>query len=295
MSQFEVAYEKWLQTQIEEEQNPRRREILRKGLGHGTIEFLRTIWFPAIGNLEHLMPEFEVRDLSNDYRYLDLAYMPGGVKGCIEIHGYRSHARDVEAWRFKDLCMKQALLSLEGWLFLPVAYLSIKEDPSVCKQLALAFVGKFLSFDTASELNWAEAETIRFARKLIRPFYPRELSEHLRITERHTRSVLHGLVDKKVLAVTSGSKRYRTYQLFQSWLVQDDRVIDECQVFALGWRRGCADVQPVGPIDSRDSIKGRRGVLTETMAFINGNELVVKNVTELRVVILGKADFKAGK
>jgi hypothetical protein len=213
MSQFEVAYEKWLHTQIEEEQNPRRREMLRKGLGHGTIQFLRTIWYPAIGNLEHLMPEYEVRDLSNDYRYLDLAYKPGGAMGCIEIHGYRSHARDVEAWRFKDLCMKQALLSLEGWLFLPIAYLSIKEDPALCKQLTLAFVGKFLSYDAALELNWEESEAVRYARRLVRPFVPRELSEHLRVTERHARSILHSLLDKKMLIVASVNKRYRTFQL----------------------------------------------------------------------------------
>jgi hypothetical protein len=38
--------------------------------------------------LNDLSPEYEVRDLNNRYRYLDLAYMPGGVKGCIEIHDY---------------------------------------------------------------------------------------------------------------------------------------------------------------------------------------------------------------
>jgi hypothetical protein len=213
MSLFNEVYEEWLHGQIEEEKNPRRRELLRKGLGHGTIEFLRSIWFPAIGNLEHLFPEYEVRDMRNGYRYLDLAYMPGGSKGCIEIHGYRSHARDVEAGRFKDLCMKQALLVLDDWLFLPIAYLSIREDPGVCKQLAFSFVGKFLSSAVPIELNWAEAETLRFARRLMRPFKPRELSVHLRLTERHTRSVLRNLVNKKLLVVASGDQRYRTYRL----------------------------------------------------------------------------------
>ena len=59
--------------------NHRRRELLEKGLGHGTIEFLRCIWFPAIGNFNHLYPEWEVRDFNNGYRYLDLAYMPEGI------------------------------------------------------------------------------------------------------------------------------------------------------------------------------------------------------------------------
>lgn len=213
MSLFDKVYEVWLQKQIDEEKNPRRRELMSKGLGHGTIEFLRSIWFPAIGSLEHLFPEYEVRDLNNGYRYLDLAYMPGGAKGCIEIQGYRSHARDVEVGRFKDLCMKQALLVLDDWCFLPIAYLSIRDDPGVCKQLALSFVGKFLSMDVPSGLNWSEAETLRFARRLMRPFTPRELSAHLRLTEQHTRVVLRKLISKQLLEVASGNQRYRTYRL----------------------------------------------------------------------------------
>ncbi|MBU5443106.1 transcriptional regulator [Paenibacillus sp. MSJ-34] len=215
MSIFEQVYEDWLQKQTNEENNPRRRELLRKGLGHGTIEFLRSIWFPVIGSLDHLYPEYEVRDFNNGYRYLDLAYMPGGAKGCIEIHGYRSHARDVEVSRFKDLCMKQALLVLDDWYFLPVAYLSIRDDPGVCKQLTLSFVGKFLSIELLPQLDWAEAETLRFARRLLRPFAPKELAEHLRLSERRTRLILHQLVDKNLLSIASGVQRYRTYRLAQ--------------------------------------------------------------------------------
>jgi hypothetical protein len=213
MSLFDDIYNEWLSKQIAEEKNPRRRELLQKGLGRGTIEFLRSIWFPTFGNLDHLYPEYEVRDLNNGYRYLDLAYMPGGVKGCIEIHGYRSHARDIEAGRFKDLCIKQSLLVLDDWFFLPIAYLSIRDDPGVCKQLALSFAGKFLSIAVPSKLNWAEAETLRFARRIMRPFAPRELAIHLRLTDRHTRSVLLDLVNKKLLVVASGNQRYRTYRL----------------------------------------------------------------------------------
>jgi hypothetical protein len=40
----------------------------------------------------------------------------------------------------------------------------------LCKQLALSFAGKFLSMEVNSDLNWAEKETISFARRLMRPF-----------------------------------------------------------------------------------------------------------------------------
>lgn len=212
-ARFDEAYEHWIGKQITEELNPRRRELMMKGLSHSTVAFLRTIWFPVIGNLDNLYPEYEVRDLNNKYRYLDLAYMPGGAKGCIEIQDYRSHARDIETSRFKDLCMKQALLALEDWRFLPVAYLSIREDPGLCKQLVLSFVGKFLSSSMATDLNWAEAETIRYARRLMRPFEPRELAAHLQLSENRTRVVLRSVVTKKLLIVASGTQRYRTFRL----------------------------------------------------------------------------------
>lgn len=216
MNLFEEVYANWLQRQLKDETNARRRELLANGLGHGTVEFLRAIWFPTIGNLDHLYAEYEVRDLNNGCRYLDLAYMPGGAKGCIELHGFRSHARDIEAGRFKDLCMKQAMLVLDEWHFLPIAYLSVKEDPAVCKQLVLAFVGKFLSGAVPSDLNWAEAETVRYARRLLRPFTPLELSLHLRLSERRTRDVLRSLLERKLLKVASGDLRYRTYKLAQN-------------------------------------------------------------------------------
>lgn len=213
---FDQKYEEWISLNLKEEENPRRRELLEKGLGHGTVEFLRSVWYPAVGNFNYLYPEWEVRDFNNGYRYLDLAYMPGGAKGGIEIQGYGPHARDLDVRRFKDLCMRHSMLALDGWVFLPIAYLSIKEEPKQCQQLILSFVGKFLSTDVSvsAEMGWAEAETMRFARRLLRPFSPSELALHLRLSDRHTRRILHSMVELQILRVAGeGSQRYRKYQL----------------------------------------------------------------------------------
>lgn len=208
-----MAYEKWMQAQIEEEGSVRRKEILSKGLSHSSVEFLSKIWFPAIGNFDHLHAEYEVRDLDNRMRYIHFAFMPGGEKGCIEIHDYRTHARDIEVSRFKDLCMKQSYLVLDDWDFLPIAYLSIRDQPETCKKLVLALVGKYLSSTMPKSINWIEAETIRFARRLVRPFTIQEAAEHLNVSERQGRRIVNDLVDRKWLVVASGNQRYRTYRL----------------------------------------------------------------------------------
>lgn len=213
MIRFEQKYEEWLQANIVQEKNRRRVELLEKGLGHGTVEYLRLVWFPSVGNFDHLYPEWEVRDFNNGYRYIDLAYLPSGAKGGIEIQGYGSHARDLDVKRFKDLCRRHCLLSLDGWTFLPVAYLSIIDEPMQCRQMTLSFIGKFISTDAPSQLSWLEAETVRFARRLLRPITPLELSIHLRISDRHARRILHQLVDTQLLCAASGSERVRAYKL----------------------------------------------------------------------------------
>lgn len=214
MGHFDDCYGLWLDGVIRREtDNPRRRELLEKGLGHGTVEFLRQVWFPAVGHFEHLEPEWEVRDFANGYRYLDLAYMPRGAKGGIEIQGYGPHARDLDVRRFKDLCRRHSLLALDGWVLLPVAYLSIVEEPKQCQQLVLAFIGKFLATEAPSSLTWLEAEAVRLARRKSIPLSPLELAEHLRVSDRHARRILHRLVELQVMMVTSGNQRFRAYAL----------------------------------------------------------------------------------
>ncbi|WP_306437512.1 transcriptional regulator [Saccharibacillus sp. O23] len=213
---FEQAYGKWLDGQIQTESNVRRSELLKRGLGHGTIEFMRQIWFPAIGNLDDLHAEWEVRDYHGGYRYIDLAYRPGGAKGAIEIQGYGSHARDLDTRRFKDLCWRHSLLSLDGWTLLPVAYLSIVEEPERCRQLVLAFAGRFLSDAASDGLNWLEEETMRYARRRLAPFAAGELAEHLRVSDRHARLTVRSLVERHRLVAAEEKQRYRTYRLADS-------------------------------------------------------------------------------
>lgn len=214
MIKFDEAFEEWIQSMINHEENHRRRELLVNGLGHGTVQFLRSVWYPAVGSFKHLYPEWEVQDFHNGYRYLDLAYMPGGeAKGGIEIQGYGPHARDLDVRRFKDLCWRHCLLALDSWLFLPIAYLSIVEEPKRCQQLVLSFIGKFTATDAPESLSWLEAETIRFARRVLRPFMPSELAAHLRISDQYARRLLLKMVDRQLLIVASGKQRYRTFAL----------------------------------------------------------------------------------
>ncbi len=210
---FDHAYKKWIEELNANEKNPRRRERIANGLGFSSIEFLREVWFPVVGNFNFLQPEWEVRDLNSGFRYLDFAYMPGGVKGGIEIQGYGPHARNLDTTRFKDLCMRQSYLTLEGWSILPVAYLSIRDDTKQCQQLILAFIGHFMSSSIDEEVTWLEAEIIRYSRRILRPITPLDIAKHLKISDRYSRILLKKMVEKGYLIVASGKDRARSYSL----------------------------------------------------------------------------------
>jgi hypothetical protein len=77
----------------------------------------------------------------------------------------------------------------------------------------LSFVGKLLANSVPPGLLWAEAETLRFACRLLRPFTPAELSNHISLSEHRTRVIVRKLIDRKLLEAASGKQRYRTFQL----------------------------------------------------------------------------------
>ncbi|WMT40631.1 hypothetical protein RE628_26385 [Paenibacillus sp. D2_2] len=114
------------------------------------------------------------------------------------------------------MCKKQAYLVLDDWLFLPVAYLSIEEEPEVIQQMTLSFVGKFVSLSTSPSLSWIEAEALRFARGSIRPFRSEELAMYLNRSDRQVRRILDKLVKMDVLLVHNGQQRYCTYQVVKN-------------------------------------------------------------------------------
>ncbi|WP_235680285.1 transcriptional regulator [Paenibacillus albicereus] len=221
MADFKQAYTAWLEEEVQREENVRRKERLAAGLGHGTEEFLRRAWFPAIGGFQHLHPEWEVRDMGGGCRYIDLAYLPpAGGRSAFEIQGYGPHARDLDVRRFKDLSWRHSYLSIDSWMVLPVAYPSIQEEPKRCQQLVLAFVGKFVAMSVSRKLNWQEAEILRYAYRQMVPFSAIELSEHLMASESHTRKLLGKMVDGGYLSIVSGKMRYRLYGLSERSLAE---------------------------------------------------------------------------
>lgn len=59
MMDFGQAYAKWLEDHEKRRSGERRGRLVR-GHGHAEQLFLQQVWWPAVGSLDHLHPEYEV-------------------------------------------------------------------------------------------------------------------------------------------------------------------------------------------------------------------------------------------
>ncbi|WP_199621560.1 hypothetical protein [Paenibacillus alkalitolerans] len=87
MSDFNAAYEKWLADHKSKSEGERLRRLEE---GHGEPEklFLENVWWPVVGSLDDLHPEYEVVDFKGGKRYLDFAYIRRYYKIALEILGF---------------------------------------------------------------------------------------------------------------------------------------------------------------------------------------------------------------
>ncbi|CAM3324817.1 hypothetical protein PALU110988_16300 [Paenibacillus lupini] len=87
MNSFETAHSDWLEGH-KARRSGERKGRLERGHQHAEKLFLQQVWWPLIGSLEQLHPEYEILDWRGKSYFADLAWLPGHVKFVFEIKGY---------------------------------------------------------------------------------------------------------------------------------------------------------------------------------------------------------------
>lgn len=212
---FEEQYEAWLARQ----QSNLSGEALRRlneGHAHNEKLFAKEVWYPALGNFEHLYAEHEVRSYKFGYFYLDFAYIRPPFFIDWEVDDFSSHAKNVTRRSHDYNCDRHNQLVLDGWNVFRISLDAIRERPRQCQQLVLQVMGKLYGCATVKDqpaLSLKQREIMRLAFRLQRPFTPTEVCICLGIKEQHARALLHELVTIGQLAAASGSFRIRTFTL----------------------------------------------------------------------------------
>ncbi|WP_309118593.1 hypothetical protein [Paenibacillus sp.] len=214
---FDEAYEVWFRKHLKESAGDRRLQLERRAAkadpndqACAETRFLREVWWPVYGELESLIPEYEIVDGLGKTRYLDHAMIRYPVLADLEVDGYASHQKDASRWSFADDRRRDAGLRMLGWDVLRIAYSDVQAYPLACQQLLRRRMISIAPKATQKQ-EWVE-RVIQYS-IYHSPFTIKDVMALLRISENPARKLLRELVGKQlILSAGTGDKRVRFYQ-----------------------------------------------------------------------------------
>jgi hypothetical protein len=194
-------YELWMEGHRKSSKGERKRK-LTNGNNHAEKLFIAQVWWPAFGHFLGLIPEYEVIDFKDGWRYLDFAYITEGMKLCIEIDGYGAHWREISRSQFSDNLMRQNHLIIDGWLVLRFSYDDIVEKPRRCQQIIQQLIGRWNMNSTANKISVSPVEQAiyQFSREQIKPITPTIIATALGIHRKTAVKYLQSLVGKDLIS-----------------------------------------------------------------------------------------------
>lgn len=217
MSQFEKQYAAWLEKHKSEATGERLRRLVKRH-GYGEKLLLQQAWWPVLGTLENLHPEYEIIGADGEHYFIDLAYLRSPGPTALESDSYSSHARDIDRDQFARALDRQNEIVLTGWNILRFSIDKLKEDPRACqntiRRMLVCWYGE--ESQHMDGLNIYQRELVRTAIRSSSPISVADACQLLGKKERFTRETLHSLVTMNVFEAASGNERIRTYQLSSS-------------------------------------------------------------------------------
>lgn len=212
-----MSYEREYEAFMENQRKGRSGESLRRlQEGHGYLEglFLQHVWWPAVGNFEHLYAEYEVSDFAHGSRYLDFAYLRPPYRLCFELDGFGTHVKDLNRWQFADQLQRQNQLVFDDWKVFRFTLDDIKEKPQRCRLFIQQLLGKYYGSAVESpHLNKKEKQLAQLFVHLGQAVTPASAAAFLQISSVHTRRLLYSLHAKGIIVPSAGRDRIRSYML----------------------------------------------------------------------------------
>ncbi|MEF2966718.1 hypothetical protein V3851_12830 [Paenibacillus sp. M1] len=193
---FEEAHALWLERHLTERTGERRGRLERGHL-HAEKLFLRNVWWPLRGHLEHLHPEYEITDWRGRSYFADFAWLPGYVTLIIEIKGYASHVRDMDRLKYSNELNRETFLYAMGGNVISFAYDDVEQHPEVCITLLRMALSRYQPERIPSaRAVFAEKELIRYAIRVGGQLRPKDVEIHFGIDHRTAVLMLRKLCDK---------------------------------------------------------------------------------------------------
>jgi len=204
--EYEKAHEKWLASHLKQ-RTGERKDRLERGHQHGEELFLRQVWWPVVGSLEQLHPEYEVVDWRGRSYFSDFAWIVGEFRMIIEIKGFGPHVRDMDRRRYCQELNRETFLQAMGYRVISFAYDDVADRPELCITLLRMIISRYHPVEGSNDLATRdELEVIRLAYLTARPLRPKDIELYLRLGHRTAVRLLQGLCAKGYLnPMRSGS------------------------------------------------------------------------------------------
>ncbi|WP_217593080.1 winged helix-turn-helix domain-containing protein [Cohnella sp. GbtcB17] len=211
--QFERAFAPWWSATLRAAKGARLKR-LKAGLTYASMYFLRFTWFAAFGSLKGLVPEYEVRDYKDGFRYIDFAFFTNAHRIAIEVDGRFSHRLNVTPAEYEDELMRQNHLVLDGWSVIRLAFQSIRDKPKQCQQVLQQMLGKWRTDDEGAKWPLAASNIMAYISRAPNPVSPTELSRALNLHRNTILRHLARLVESgQVVPAKTARKRNTHYRL----------------------------------------------------------------------------------
>ncbi|WP_338143353.1 hypothetical protein [Paenibacillus whitsoniae] len=208
---FEDTYQQFMEEHIARRKGERRSR-LERGPFHAEKLFLQQVWFPLMGNLQHLHPEYEVMDWRGRSYFGDFAYLPGlaEVKFMLEVKGYGPHVQELDRKGYCDELNRETFLQALGFRVVSFAYDDVAYRPGLCMNLLQMLLGRFhAAASPVDRAVLAEKEILRLLHQQASPLRPVDVERHFGINHRTALRLLQSLCAKGWLhpiSRTSGGK-----------------------------------------------------------------------------------------
>ncbi|SDX14925.1 hypothetical protein [Paenibacillus sp. CF384] len=197
---FEQAYTRMMEQALAGGSEERKRRLAE----HGDAEkaLLQQVWWPAVGNLDYLHPEYELQDLKGGTRFVDYAYCPPlTYQLLLEVDGFGPHWRDISRWKFADDLSRQNHLLIEGWKLLRFAYDEVMEKPRRGQQTLLMALAKWggIARPAGEELSVYERALLHLMQECWGELSPVTAAKKMGISRESAAKYLRSLVSKGLL------------------------------------------------------------------------------------------------
>ena len=174
-----MGFEEAFQVFMNKHCNKSEGERLKRLKEHGYLEklLLEKVWWPAIGNFDHLHPEYEVVDYKDGDRFLDYAFIQPFIRINLEGDGYNPHSKGASKWQFSDERNRQNDLIIDDWIVIRFTYDDITSNPRRCQMKLQQLMGKVMTIissllDKGAVEVIGDGERIRCYRLLIKDVKP---------------------------------------------------------------------------------------------------------------------------